>query len=88
MITAVVNRSSLDDADVALMCDACDQQATECAQAWDVKPTPVVFVATADRLPAVETRIMLIVDSLDVAGALGYHDDDLGAIFGRAGDAD
>lgn len=65
------------------MCDACDQQATECAQAWGVTPTPVVFVATPDGLPAVQARIMLILDSLDVPGALGYHDDDFGVIFGH-----
>ena len=83
MQIAVVNRSALSDADVSFMAEACDAQVIECAAAWGVDPTPVAFYATADGLPAVECRIMLIVDQIDVPGAAGYHDDDLGVIFGR-----
>jgi hypothetical protein len=80
---ALVNASALADIDVALMAEACNAQVIECARAWGIAPTPVAFYSTADGLPAVECRIMLIVDQLDVPGALGYHTDKLGAIYGR-----
>ena len=82
MQIAVVNRSALADADVALMAEACNAQVIEAAEVWGIQPTPVAFYASPDGLPP-ERRIMAIVDTLDVSGALGYHDDDFGVIFGR-----
>lgn len=83
MQIGVINRSSLADRDVAYMAEACNAQVIECAQAWGVTPTPVVFYATPDGLPAVEVRLMSIAETIDVPGAAGYHDDDFGVIFGR-----
>lgn len=81
---AVVNSSKrLSDADVAFMVAACDAQVSECAAAWNIDPTPVVFYARATDLPKSNCRIMDIVDDLDEPGALGYHTDDLGVIYGR-----
>lgn len=80
---ALVNRSSLGDTDVALIAEACDAQGREFAAAVGQTPIPVVFYSKADGLPAVECRIVTIVDQLDMPSALGYHDDDLGVIFGR-----
>jgi len=79
----IVNRSGLGKPDCAFIANACNQQMTEAAQAWGVEPTPVVFYDTADGLPPIECRIMVIVDSLDEPGALGYHTDELGDIFAR-----
>jgi len=79
---ACINRSSLPDADVAFMAEACDRQVVEAAKAWDLMPWAVVYYATPDGLPR-DCKIMLIVDSLDVQGALGYLEDDLGVIYGR-----
>jgi len=80
---AVVNHSDLEDADVAFMVEACNQQVIECAKAYDVAPTPVVFYADAAGLPQAHCRIMDIVDDLEVPGALGFHSDALGMIYGR-----
>lgn len=84
MQAAVVNRSaSLSDPDVAFACKAVNAQALECARAWDVAPVPVVPYSTADGLPPVECRIVVIVDDLNHPGALGYHTDVLGAVYAR-----
>lgn len=80
---AVINGSSLPDPDVAFMAAACNVQMMEAAQAWGLTPWPVVFYSKADGLPEANCKIMAIVDSLDVQGALGYHTDELGAIYGR-----
>lgn len=65
------------------MVAACDAQVMECAAAWNIDPTPVVFYAHAANLPRSNCRIMDIVDDLDEPGALGYHTDDAGVIYGR-----
>lgn len=83
MQIAVINVSRAKDPDVALMAEACNAQVMECARAWDIAPTPVVFYSKADGLPAGECRNMIITDALDVPNALGYHDNDLGFIYGR-----
>ncbi len=81
---AVINSSTkLDDSDVAFMVAACDAQVAECAVAWGIPATPVVFYASAAGLPASNCRIMDIVDTIDAPGALGYHDDAAGVIYGR-----
>jgi hypothetical protein len=83
MQIAVVNHSDLEDADVAFMVEACNQQVIECAKAYDVDPTPAVFYSDASGLPQSNCRIMDIVDDLDQPNALGFHDDALGIVYGR-----
>lgn len=80
---AVTNHSDLDDADIAFMVEACNEQVVECAKAYDVMPTPVVFYADAKGLPQSDCRIMDIVDDLEQPGALGFHTDELGIVYGR-----
>lgn len=75
---------------VAFWCLACDQQATEFAQAWGIEPTPVNFYsadvlakmddATMQKFVA-DSRLLTIQDVLDAPGALGYHTDVAGVIF-------
>jgi hypothetical protein len=81
---AVVNRSKARDADVVFWAAACDLQARQCAAAWDVPYVPVIACALgrAGDLSA-NVRVMTIDDSLDVSGALGYHTDVGGVIYGR-----
>lgn len=84
MQIAVVNSSSdLEDIDVAFAVEACNDQVIECARAYDVAPTPVVFYTDAKGLPQSDCRIMDIVDDLEQPGALGFHTDDLGIVYGR-----
>jgi hypothetical protein len=80
----IINKSRTIPGDVlAFAAKACDAQVIECAAAWGVSPTPVAFYAREEGLPARDVRIMAIVDDIDAPGALGYHDDALGVIYGR-----
>lgn len=84
MQIAVVNLTKgLSDLDVELMAEACNAQVVEAAGRWGIAPTPVVFYAKPDGLPAVECRLMAILDSLDIDQALGYHNDVAGSIYGK-----
>lgn len=78
---AIVNRSStIDPKDIPFWAAAADKQAREVADAWGCMYQPVIdYGSTADALPA-GCRILTIRDALDQAGALGYHDDDLGVV--------
>ena len=78
-LVAVLNRSSADSTDVAFWAEAANQQALEVARVWGVESTPVVFFASADDLP--DCRILSILDSIDVPGALGDHSDDGGIVL-------
>ena len=81
---AVVSRSkNIDPSWLAFAVAACSKQVEECAAAWGIPPVPVVLYKTSDHLPAVECRLMLIVDDLGEAGMLGFHDDELGVIYGQ-----
>lgn len=81
---AIVNKSrSIPDDVLAYAAKACDQQVIECAAAWGVSPTPVAWYRSEANLPARDVRIMAIVDDIDAPGALGYHDFDLGVVYGR-----
>lgn len=81
---AIVNKSKrIPDDVVAFAAVACDQQVIECATAWGISPTPVAFYAREQGLPARDVRIMALVDDIEMEGALGFHDDALGVIYGR-----
>jgi len=80
-VTAILNRApGLDDRDVAVWAEACNQQAREIAAAHGALYTPVVFFASSDNLPA-DARILTIRPEIDAPGALGYHDTEGGAVF-------
>jgi len=74
---SVLNRSDLDDADVAFAAAACDLQLREhLVPAWPgVEYLPVRFYADAKDLPVAEDicRLMVISQTIDVPGLLGYH---------------
>jgi len=77
-IIAVLNRSRLDDADVAFFTAAVDAQLREdLPGVWPaIEYTPATFFASAADLPVASgiARLMLIQDTIDSPGALGYHD--------------
>lgn len=80
-LVAILNRApGLDDAEVAFIAEACNQQAREIAAAHSALYTPVVFFASAADLPA-DARILTIKADIDAPGALGFHDDAAGTIF-------
>jgi hypothetical protein len=81
-VLALVNRSSrVSDADVRHMADAFTAQiARDFAPAWGRVPTNVLAVPAAKQLATVPS--LAIVDSPDVADALGYHTDDGGTYDG------
>lgn len=84
MQIGIVSKSKhITDDVLAFAAKACDAQVIECAAAWDVEPTPVAFYAREQDLPARDVRIMAVVDGIDAPGALGFHDDALGVIYGR-----
>jgi hypothetical protein len=62
---------------------ACDDQLAECARAWGLDPWPVTFVSSTDNLPQATTYVMAVVDTIDMAGAAGYHNDVNGVIYGK-----
>jgi hypothetical protein len=77
---------------LAFWCAAIDAQAAEFATSWGVEYTPVVFYSTdvlsklADAALSAftaDSRLLTIQPTLDVNGALGYHDDIGGVIFAR-----
>jgi hypothetical protein len=82
---AVVNWSDgrIDDAALAFASAACDDQLAECARAWGLDPWPVTFVSSTDSLPLATTHVMAVVDTIDVAGAAGYHNAANGVIYGK-----
>lgn len=82
-IALVTHSTAVPDHELAFIAEAVNAQVIECAQAWGVEPTPVVFYSTAQGLPARNCRIMDIVDNIDVPGALGYHTNDAGVVYGR-----
>jgi hypothetical protein len=77
-VICVLNRSRLDDADVAFFTAAVDAQLREdFVPAWaGVDYTPATFFASADDLPVASgiARLMIIQDTIDTPGAAGYHD--------------
>lgn len=84
MEIAVVNESAtLGDSDVAFMVAACAQQAEELCLAWSLPFVPVAFYAKGTSLSPKTTHAMVLTDSLNEPGALGYHSDDGGVIYGR-----
>jgi hypothetical protein len=77
---------------LAFWCQACDQQAFEFSEAWGVDYTPVNYFSwdVLSKLTDAEvakfvadSRLLTIQPSLDVSGALGFHDDVAGVIFAR-----
>jgi hypothetical protein len=81
---AIVNKSSrIADDVLAFAAKALADQVIECALAWNIEPTPVAFYEGEQGLPARDVRIMAIVDDIDVPGAAGYHDFELGVVYAR-----
>jgi len=77
-VIAVLNQSRLDDADVAFYTAAVDAQLREdLPGVWPaIEYTPATFFASAKDLPVASgiARLMVIQDTIDNPGALGYHD--------------
>lgn len=82
---AIVSKSRrISDDVLAFAAAACDIQVQECAAAWGIDPTPVAWYSREQGLPTRDVRIMAVVDDMDEEpGALGYHTDVLGVVFGR-----
>jgi hypothetical protein len=81
---AFINKSKrLTDDVLAYAAKGIDEQLGEVAKFWDIPVTPVAFYAREQDLPATQVRIMSFVDSIDVPGAEGYHDFDLGVVYSR-----
>jgi hypothetical protein len=72
----------LDDLTLAVWANALDQQVEEIARAWGIQYTPVVYYERKEGLP-IDCRLALIMMTLGIPGAEGYHDDQLGIIFSR-----
>lgn len=81
-LVAVINRTpGLDDKAVAFYAEAWNLQAREIADVHGFVYTPVVFFSSAEGLPGADCRILTIRPTIDVPDALGYHDDQGGAVF-------
>lgn len=81
---AFVNRSkNLGDDVVAFGAAACARQAEEAAEAWGIKPIPVQVYRNGEGVLPDECWVFTIVDTIDMTGALGYHDDWAGTIYGQ-----
>jgi hypothetical protein len=81
---AVVNLSKrATDADVEFWAAACDIQARAVAADWGVPYIPVIACSLKNGPLPVSMRVMTVEDSIDVPGALGYHTDVGGVIYGR-----
>lgn len=74
--------------DLVLIAEAMNAQGVEVARAWDLPPQPVVFYDRTDRLPVDMVRILDVVDRIDVPGAIGYHTNEAGVIYGRIASGD
>ncbi len=84
MEIAVTSESAkLSDTEIAFMVAACSAQAEEFCLAWGLPIVPVAFYAKGTVLPDSVTHAMVLVDDIDSPGALGYHDDTAGVIYGR-----
>ena len=88
---AVINRSSLDDALAAFAVEAVKvQMERDVAPAWagSIVPT-VAFYSDVSKLPSGPSGVVpcVLVDKVDVEGALAYHTDILGEQFLQIGAA-
>lgn len=79
-VIAVLNRSSLPDDDVAFAAAACDIQLRDhFLPLWPhLSYTPVQFFASEKDLPLASdlARLMVVSDTIDLDGVLGYHSAD------------
>jgi hypothetical protein len=84
MHIAIINRSKLiSDKDVAAMTEAVSYQlAKHVAPNWAMLPCPVIFYTSTAHLTA-DARPIAVLDDPDVDGALGYHTEEGGKIWGR-----
>jgi hypothetical protein len=81
---AVCNRSrNLSDHDLAFMVEACAAQVEEAAAAWGIPPVPVQLYRNGEGVLPPVCWVFTVVDSIDMTGALGYHDDWAGTIYGQ-----
>lgn len=85
MEIALLNYSSkVTDSDAAWMARACNAQIIkQLAPAYEREPWPVTLYDDISRLPIGSCYPIVILDTSDYPGALGYHDDDVGFIYGR-----
>lgn len=85
MEIAVLNYSSkVSDADVGWMVRACNTQIIkQLAPAYEREPWPVTLYNDISVLPIGSCYPIAIMDDSDYPGALGYHTDELGFIYGR-----
>ena len=79
----VINKSTVvSQADAARMVNACNTQvARDVAPAWGRIAVPVVLYPNENTIPANAARIYIFNDS-DQAGALGYHTEYAGSVWG------
>jgi hypothetical protein len=77
MEIAIVNQSSMvTNAQVEVMCQACQNQFThDCAPAWGSLAPTVTFYAAANQVPKGSWIVYIIDNDSQVAGALGYHNE-------------
>ena len=78
MLVCVVNDSTMvQNADVDLMCQACNEQLVrDVMPAWNLKNGNVMFCADKTSVPANAWVIHIIDDNTQVEGALGFHQEE------------
>jgi len=85
-IGVVCTSATIEPRDLAFIVQAWDAQSQEFCAAWGIPYIPVVLYSTPSiesQVEAGEIRLLTIEDDIGVPSALGFHDDELGAIFAR-----
>ena len=85
-IGVVFGTTTIDPVTQAFLIEGWDRQSQEFCKAWGLTYIPVVLYDTIPDETQVtngEIRVMMVEDTIDVQGALGYHTDELGLIFAR-----
>ncbi len=77
---AVIERSRMDQATLAFQVRACNAQLQQLAEAFDEEPW---FARSYAAVPDADVAVMLLLDTIDEPGALGYHDLANGKPYGR-----
>lgn len=85
-IGVVFATTTIDPVTQAFLVEAWDRQSEEFCKAHGIPYIPVVLYDTIPEgadVTSGEIRVMMVEDTIDVEGALGYHTDELGLIFAR-----
>lgn len=84
-IGVVFQTITIDPVTQAFLVEAWDRQSEEFCADWGIPYVPVVLydMIPEDEVANGEIRVMTVMDTIDVDGALGYHTDELGLIFAR-----